>query len=157
LAPEDRQFFSNFCGSPQENRSSLARHFHSVPKRPTMFSGKKHRDHRSLSNNIDSKILNYVREFTQVQLDSPNPSKTLGVTQLYNLCQERDGQLRRLKKVQLEASIQRALNILQSEIVIDSGDGETFDSDFEGIEDLNLVEVKVGPSSTWTYDRIQMR
>ena len=107
-----------------------------------MFPGKKHRDHRSLSNNLDSKILNHVREFTQVQLDSASPSKPLGVTQLYNLLQERDGQLRRMKKVQLEASIQRALNILRSEIVIDS-DGETFDSDFEGIEELNLVEVKV--------------
>lgn len=108
-----------------------------------MFPGKKHRDHRSLSNSIDSKILHYVREFTQVQLDSPNQSKLLGVTQLYNLLQERDGQLRRLKKVQLEASIQRALDILRSEIVIDSDDGETFDSDFEGIEDLTMVEVKV--------------
>ena len=61
---------------------------------------------------------------------------------MYNLLQAQDGQLRRLKKVQLEASIQRALNILRNEIVIDS-DGESFDSDFEGIEDLNLVEVKV--------------
>ena len=122
-----------------------------------MFPGKKHRDNRSLSNNIDSKILNYVREFTQVQLDSPNASKTLGVTQLYNLCQERDSQLRRLKKVQLEASIQRALNILRSEIVIESDDAETFDSDFEGMEDLNLVEVKVGPLYSRAYDRIQMR
>jgi hypothetical protein len=103
---------------------------------------KKHRDHRSLSNSLDSKILNYVREFTQVQLDSATPSKPLGVAQLYNLLQERDGQLRRMKKVQLEVSIQRALNTLRSEIVIDS-DGETFDSDFEGIEDLNLVPVKV--------------
>ena len=107
-----------------------------------MSPGKKHRDHRSLSNSLDSKILNHVREFTQVQLDSATPSKPIGVTQLYNLLQERDGQLRRMKKVQLEASIQRALNILRSEIVIDS-DGETFDSDFEGIDDLNLVEVKV--------------
>lgn len=108
-----------------------------------MFPGKKNREHRSLSNNIDVKILSYVRELTQAQLDSPNLSKSLGVTQLYNLLQERDGQLRRLKKVQLEASIQRALNILRSEIVIDSDNDETFDSDFEGIEDLNLVEVKV--------------
>jgi hypothetical protein len=107
-----------------------------------MLPGKKHRDHRSLSNNLDSKILNHVREVTQVQLDAANPSKSFGVTQLYNLLQERDSQLRRMKKVQLEASIQRALNILRSEIVIDS-DGEAFDSDFEGIEELNLVEVKV--------------
>ena len=109
-----------------------------------MFPAKKHREQRSLSNSLDSKILNYVREFTQVQLDSATPSKPLGVTQLYNVLQERDGQLRRMKKVQLEASIQKALNTLRSEIVIDS-DGETFDSDFEGIEDLNLVEVKVNP------------
>src|SRR5438046_10179783 len=109
-----------------------------------MFPAKKHREQWSLSNSLDSKILNYVREFTQVQLDSATPSKPLGVIQLYNLLQERDGQLRRMKKVQLEASIQKALNTLRSEIVIDS-DGETFDSDFEGIEDLNLVEVKVNP------------
>jgi hypothetical protein len=103
---------------------------------------RRHRDHRPLSSNLDSKILNYVREFTQVQLDSATPQKPFGVTQLYNLLQERDAQLRRMKKVQLEASIQRALNILRSEIVIGSED-ETFDSDFEGIDDMNLVEVKV--------------
>ena len=115
-----------------------------------MIPAKKRREHRSLSNNLDSKILNYVREFTQVQLDSASASKQLGVTQLYNLLQERDGQLRRMKKVQLEASIQKALNILRSEIVIDS-DIEIFDSDFEGIEDLNLVEVKVNPYRTCAY------
>jgi hypothetical protein len=103
---------------------------------------KRHKDYRSLSSSLDSKILNYVREFTQVQLDSATPSKPLGVTQLYTLLQERDAQLRRMKKVQLEASIQRALNILKSEIVIGSDD-ETFDSDFEGIDEMNLVEVKV--------------
>jgi len=107
-----------------------------------MIPGKKAKGHRSLTNNLDSKILNYVREHTQVQLHPVGDSKPLGVSQLYNLLQAQDSQLRRLKKVQLEASIQRALNILRTEIVIDS-DGESFDSDFEGIEDLNLVEVKV--------------
>lgn len=108
-----------------------------------MFPGKKVQASRnSLGKGLDSKILNYVREFNQVQLDSASGAKRPGVLQLYNLLQERDAQLRRVKKVQLEASIQRALGILQSEIVIDS-DGESFDSDFEGIEDLNLIEVKV--------------
>jgi hypothetical protein len=65
-----------------------------------------------------------------------------GIPQLYRLLQERDAQLRRMKKVQLESSIQRALNILQNRIVLDSDD-ESLDSDFEGLEDLNLVEVKV--------------
>ena len=95
-----------------------------------------------MTGSLDSKILGYVREHTQLQLDSASDAKSLGVPQLYNLLQAQDGQLRRLKKIQLEASIQRALNILRTEIVIDS-DGESFDSDFEGIEDLNLVEVKV--------------
>lgn len=107
-----------------------------------MIPGRKAKGHRSLTNNLDSKILNYVREHTQVQLDSANAAKPLGVSQLYNLLQAQDGQLRRLKKVQLEASIQRSLNILRNEIVLDS-DGESFDSDFQGMEDLNLVEVKV--------------
>ena len=105
-----------------------------------MFPGKKHKDHRSLSKGLDFKILNYVRELTQVQLDSATSANPLGVGQLYNLIQERDSQLRRTKKAQLEASIRRALNVLRSEIVIDSDD-EIFDSD--GIEDLNLTEVKV--------------
>ena len=123
-----------------------------------MFPGKKHRDRRPLSSNLDSKILNLVREFTQVDLDSPSSPKTLGVSQLYNLLQERDAQLRRLKKVQLESSIQRALNILRTEIVIDSDDDGALDSDFEGIDDLNLVEVKVRPSPrSQAYYRIRMR
>ena len=108
----------------------------------SMIPGKKAKGHRSLTGSLDSKILGYVREHTQLQLDSASDAKSLGVPQLYNLLQAQDGQLRRLKKIQLEASIQRALNILRTEIVIDS-DGESFDSDFEGIEDLNLVEVKV--------------
>jgi hypothetical protein len=114
-----------------------------------MIPGKKAKGHRSLTGSLDSKILGYVREHTQVQLDSASDAKSLGVPQLYNLLQAQDGQLRRLKKIQLEASIQRALNILRTEIVIDS-DGESFDSDFEGIEDLNLVEVKVStvPANT---------
>jgi len=110
-----------------------------------MFPGRRPKGQRSLTGNLNSKILNYVREFTQVQQDSATPQKTLGVSQLYSLLQERDVQLRRLKKVQLEAAIQQAMNILQSEIVIDSDDdNDALDSDFEGLEDLNLVEVKVG-------------
>ena len=96
---------------------------------------------RSLRNKIDSKVLNYVREFSQTHSDSANSSRPLGVTQLYNLLQERDAQLARLKKAQLEASIQRALNIVRSEIVIESDSG-SIDSDLEGIDDLNLMEVK---------------
>lgn len=107
-----------------------------------MIPGKKAKGHRSLTVGLDDKILSYVRAHTQGQPDSTGDAKPLAVPQLYNLLQAQDGQLRRLKKVQLEASIQRALNILRNEIVIDS-DGESFDSDFEGIEDLNLVEVKV--------------
>lgn len=107
-----------------------------------MFPGRKPKGHRSLANNLNAKILNYVREYSQVQQDSATPQKPLGVSQLYALLQERDVQLRRWKKVQLEAAIQQALNILQSEIVIDS-DEEALDSDFEGLEGLNLVEVKV--------------
>jgi len=107
-----------------------------------MIPGKKAKGHRSLTISLDDKILSYVREHTQGQPESTSDAKPLAVPQLYNLLQAQDGRLRRLKKVQLEASIQRALNILRNEIVIDS-DGESFDSDFEGIEDLNLVEVKV--------------
>jgi hypothetical protein len=108
-----------------------------------MFPGKKVQGNRnSLSKGLDTRILSLVREFTQVQQDTASPSKRLGVPQLYTLLQDRDAQLRRVKKIQLESSIQRALDILQSEIVIDS-DGESFDSDFEGIEDLDLMQVKV--------------
>jgi hypothetical protein len=122
----------------------------------TMFPGKKVQASRnSLGKGLDSKILNYVREFNQVQLDSASGGKRPGVLQLYTLLQERDAQLRRVKKVQLEASIQRALGILQSEIVIDS-EGESFDSDFEGIEDLNLIEVKVVSPFVDLHIRIRM-
>jgi len=99
--------------------------------------------HGSLTNRFDGKILNLVREFTQVHLDSTNPSKQpLGVSQLCNLLQERDIQLRRMKKKQLESSIQRAQSILQSEIVVSSEDDLLGDSDFEEMKDLNLVEVE---------------
>jgi hypothetical protein len=107
-----------------------------------MFPGRKPKGQRSLTDHLNSRILNYVREFSQIQQDSSTAQKPLGVSQLYHLLQERDVQLRRLKKVQLEAAIQQALNILDSEIVIDSDD-EALDSDFEGLEDLNLVDVKV--------------
>ena len=116
-----------------------------------MFPSKKLQGNRNtISKGLDSKILNYVREFTQDQLDNTNPSKRFGVPQLYTILQERDASLRRVKKIQLESSIQRALGILQSEIVIDS-DGESFDSDFEGIEDLNLVPVKVSIPASLIY------
>jgi len=98
---------------------------------------------RPLTNNLNAKVLNYVREYTQIQQDPENPSKSFGVSHLYNVLQGRDVQLRRIKKVQLEASIQQALNVLQSENTDDS-DLQSFDSDFEGVQDLNLVEVKVG-------------
>jgi hypothetical protein len=104
-----------------------------------MFNAKKPRGRQTLTSGLDTKILNYVREHTQLALDSAG---VLAVPQLYRLLQERDGQLRRMKKLQLESSIQRALNIIQQEIVLDSDD-DSFDSEFEGIEDLNLVEVKV--------------
>src|SRR5277367_4461097 len=99
--------------------------------------------HGSLTNRFDAKILNLVREFTQVHLDTTNASKQpLGVSQLCNLLQERDMQLRRMKKKQLESSIQRAQSILRSEIVIDSDDDQLIDSDFEEMKDLNLVEIE---------------
>lgn len=99
--------------------------------------------HASLSNRFDAKILNLVREFTQVHLDTTNASKQpLGVSQLCSLLQERDMQLRRMKKKQLESSIQRAQSILRSEIVIDSDNDQLIDSDFEEMKDLNLVEVE---------------
>ena len=99
--------------------------------------------HGSLTNRFDAKILNLVREFTQVHLDSTTASKQpLGVSQLCNLLQERDVQLRRMKKKQLESSIQRAQSILRSEIVIDSEDEQLDDGDFEEMKDLNLVEVE---------------
>jgi hypothetical protein len=104
-----------------------------------MFNPKKPRGRQTLTSGLDNKILNYVREHTQLALDS---AEVPGIPQLYRLLQERDGQLRRMKKLQLEASIQRALNIIQQEIVLDSDD-DSFDSELEGIEDLNLVEVKV--------------
>ena len=109
-----------------------------------MSTGGRNRQHRSLSNNIDTKVLEHVREFSQAHLDSSNPSRhqTLSVSHLYSLLQERDVQLRRLKKVQLEASIQRAQTILRSETVSYSSD-TGLDSDFEGMEGLDLVEVKV--------------
>jgi hypothetical protein len=97
---------------------------------------------RLLTNSLDSKVLNYVRDYTQLQQDSDKPAKSFGVSHLYNVLQGRDVQLRRIKKVQLEAAIQQALNILQSENISDS-DLNSFDSDFEGVPDLNLVEVKV--------------
>ena len=97
--------------------------------------------HRSLTNGIDAKILGYVREFSQSPVGSTNQARPPGVTQLYTLIQDRDVQLRRIKKAHLEASIQRAIDRLRSEVVIDS-DGESFDSNFEGIEDLNLVEIE---------------
>jgi hypothetical protein len=107
-----------------------------------MFPVKKHKPKtRSLANGLDSKILSYVQQLRK--LDSSRPSKSLGVTELYDLLQQRDTQLRRIKKVQLEQSIQRALDILRA---IDEDGDESFDSSFEGIEDLNLVEVKVPPS-----------
>jgi len=99
--------------------------------------------HGSLTNRIDAKILKLVREFTQVHLDVTNPSKQpLGVSQLCILLQERDIQLRRMKKKPLESSIQRAQSILRSEIVIESEDELLEDSDFEEMKDLNLVEVE---------------
>jgi hypothetical protein len=99
--------------------------------------------HGSLTNRFDGKILNLVREFTQVHLDSTNPSKQpLGVSQLCNLLQERDIQLRRMKKKQLESSIQRAQSILRSEIVVSSEDDLLEDSDFEEMKDLTLVQVE---------------
>jgi hypothetical protein len=109
-----------------------------------MFNAKRPKNRQSLTNNLETKILNYVREHTQPPLDSAGVP---GISQLYRLLQERDAQLRRMKKAQLESSIQRALNILQNEIVLDSDD-ESLDSDFEGLEDLNLVEVKV--NGIWT-------
>lgn len=96
---------------------------------------------RSLRNKIDSKVLNYVREISQTHSDSANSSRPLGVAQLYVLLQERDLHLSRIRKAQLEASIQRALDILRSEIAIGSDSG-SIDSDLEGIDELNLMEVK---------------
>ena len=117
-----------------------------------MFNAKRPKNRQSLTNSLDTKILNYVREHTQPPLDLVGVP---GVPQLYRLLQERDAQLRRMKKVQLESAIQHALNIIQKEIVLDSDD-ESLDSDFEGLEDLNLVEVKVNGAQNVLDIRIQI-
>lgn len=110
---------------------------------PTLSHSDKAKNHQSLTDRLNAKILKLIREQTQYPLNS----KTLpGVQQLYTLLQEIDPQIRRLKKPQIELSIQRALAVLQKEDVVDSEE-DIFDSDFEGLEDLNLVEVKV--NDTW--------
>jgi hypothetical protein len=109
-----------------------------------MFPNRRPRLKGTLSNTIDTKVLGYVREFTQAHLDASNEQRTqpLAVSTLYTLVQERDVQLRRLKKLQLEASIQRAQGILQEEAVSDEDEPE-LDSDFEGMDLADLVQVKV--------------
>jgi len=91
------------------------------------------RNRPSLSFNLDSKVLDHVRAVTHSQVDSSRP---LAVSELYHVLQERDVQLRRLKKVALEASITRALAIVRSEIVV-------LDSDEEILSNTEDGEVKV--------------
>lgn len=117
----------------------------------TLSHSDKQKNHQSLTDRLNAKILKYIREQSQYPLNS----KVLpSVQQLYTLLQERDPQLRRIKKPQLDLSIQRALNIIQKEDRIDSED-DLLDSDFDGLEDLNLVEVKV--NDTWKVFDTRMR
>jgi hypothetical protein len=109
-----------------------------------MFPSRKPQPKGALSYGLDTKVLGYVREFTQAHLDASNEQRTqpLTVSALYALVQERDVQLQRLKKVQLKALIQRAQGILREEAVSDEDEPE-LDSDFEGMDLADLVQVKV--------------
>ena len=100
------------------------------PQKPASRKG-------TVTNYLDSRVLNHI---IQIQEAQPDSFMNLGISQLYDLIKERDMQMRRVKKPHLQSSIERALKILQP---VDPGENESLDSSFEGLDDLNLVEVKV--------------
>jgi len=127
---------------------------------------------RSLTSLLDTKVLGLVRQYIDDAVDEGNTSifhkKTgtlsLGTSQLYQyVISAGGGGLQRTKKVLVEKSIERAIEVINAEQekpakkgkkapkeprepgeeFDDDGEGMAMDSDFEGVDIGDLVEVKV--------------
>jgi len=127
---------------------------------------------RSLTSQLDTKVLGLVRRYIDDAVDEGNTSifhkKTgtlsLGASQIFlYVVSAGDGSLQRTKKALVEKSIERAIEVINTEQVKpakkgkkapkeprepgeefdDDGEGMAMDSDFEGVDIGDLVEIKV--------------
>lgn len=100
----------------------------------------------SISSGLDRKVETYVRRLVEERSTEKNGTDDravrLPVSQVYQYVQGADPSFQRIKKQQLEKSIDKALALLKAE-EDDEGD-VSFDSDFEGLQEDMLMEVKVG-------------
>ena len=127
---------------------------------------------RSLTSQLDAKVFGLVRQYIDEAVDEGNTSifhkKTgtlsLGTSQLYQyVVSVGGGGLQRTKKTLVEKSIERAIEVINAEQekpakkgkkapkeprepgdeFDDDGEGMAMDSDFEGVDIGDLVEIKV--------------
>lgn len=101
----------------------------------------------SLASSFDRKVEALVRRFAEEKSREENittqRSLRLPLAQIYQYVQSADPSFQRMKKPQLEKSVDKALAVLNAEEEEDEQDA-SFDSDFEGLQEETLMEVKVG-------------
>lgn len=126
--------------------------------------------YRSLTKDLEKKVLVLVRRYVdevalaEEQNGTSSGELRLSVTKLYQYIVA-DGSLPRQKKLNVEKMIEKAIEVLREEGEED--DGDEIDSDFEGLNEMGLMEptVRILPGSNLLYvpkvlmtaGRIQMR
>ncbi|OLL22920.1 putative AAA domain-containing protein [Neolecta irregularis DAH-3] len=93
----------------------------------------------TLTGVLDTKIMAKIHELEEYET-SKNSNDSLTVSRIYQYLQESDHAFRRMKKSILEKSIGRILTSFQGEF--NEEEPISLDSDFEGLEEQDLVQVK---------------
>jgi len=111
--------------------------------------GRFNANRNSLASSFDRKVEALVRRFAEEKSREENittqRSLRLPLAQIYQYVQNADSSFQRTKKPQLEKSVDKALAVLNAEE--DDEQDASFDSDFEGLQEETLMEVKVSGTS----------
>lgn len=115
---------------------------HSLATMPS--KGRFNANRTSLASSLDRKVEAIVRRFAEEKSKEENittqRSLRLPLAQIYQYVQGADPSFQRMKKPQLEKSVDKALAVLNAE---EDEEDASFDSDFEGLQEDTLMEVKV--------------
>jgi ribosome biogenesis ATPase len=112
--------------------------------------------YRSLTKDLEKKVLVLVRRYVdevalaEEQNGTSSGQLRLSVTKLYQYIVA-DGSVPRQKKLNVEKMIEKAIDVLREEGEED--DGDEIDSDFEGLNEMGLMEptVRTLPGLKWNF------
>lgn len=142
-----RHFAPKVCRPPKISNGILKPghdHLKNLPPKDEM--GPRPRSGNSLERQRDEKVLRIVRRYVDEQRSiNEGDEIALRVSELYNYVHA-DGGVPRQSKQNICKSIERAVEVIKKEWDDEEGD---MDSEFEGLEQDGLMEVKVGGGRRW--------